>query len=53
MTTLECQVLKLQTELSAQYILHRNEADAKKIVISDLNQLKKSQQVNTVLNTIY
>ena len=47
MSNLECQVAKLQTDLSTQYILYRNEADAKKIVISDLNQLKKSQQVLT------
>ena len=46
MATLESQVSKLQTELSAQYILYRNEADAKKIVISDLNQLRK--QVNWI-----
>ncbi|KAI6646789.1 Translin-associated factor X-interacting protein 1-like [Oopsacas minuta] len=42
--TLEAKVLCLQSELSAQYILYRNEADAKKIAISDLSQLKKTQQ---------
>eukprot|EP00800_Vazella_pourtalesii_P012308 TRINITY_DN290_c0_g4_i4.p1 TRINITY_DN290_c0_g4~~TRINITY_DN290_c0_g4_i4.p1 ORF type:complete len:563 (+),score=155.98 TRINITY_DN290_c0_g4_i4:178-1866(+) len=43
-TSLECKLATIQKELSSQYILYRNEADARKIAISDLSQMKNTQQ---------
>ena len=42
-TSLECKLATIQKELSSQYILYRNEADARKIAISDLSQMKNTQ----------
>jgi hypothetical protein len=42
--TLEAQIGRLQEELGSQYELYRNEADARKLLISDINDLRARQQ---------
>ena len=41
---LHSQVLKLQDELSAQYQMYRDECDARKLLVSDINDLKYQQE---------
>ena len=41
---LHSQVLKLQDELAAQYQLYRDECDARKLLVSDINDLKYQQE---------
>ncbi|KAM4614055.1 translin-associated factor X-interacting protein 1 [Discoglossus pictus] len=43
-SSLKGQVSKLQTDLAEQYRLYRNECDARKLLISDINELKYQQE---------
>lgn len=41
---LETQVEKLQEELAAEYLRYRDECDSKKLLISDINDLRYQQE---------
>ncbi|XP_031561984.1 translin-associated factor X-interacting protein 1-like [Actinia tenebrosa] len=42
--SLQVQVEKLQEELGAEYLRYRNECDARKMLIADINELKYQQE---------
>ncbi|XP_069822055.1 translin-associated factor X-interacting protein 1 [Dendropsophus ebraccatus] len=42
--TLQAQVSKLQEEMEKTYLMYRNECDARKLLISDINELKHQQE---------
>ncbi|XP_075693028.1 translin-associated factor X-interacting protein 1 [Rhinoderma darwinii] len=42
--TLQAQVSKLQEEMEKVYLMYRNECDARKLLISDINELKHQQE---------
>ena len=42
--TLEAQVAKLQDDLSAEYHRYRDESDARKLLVSDINDLRYQQE---------
>lgn len=42
--SLQVQVEKLQEELAAEYLRYRNECDARKMLIADINELKYQQE---------
>ncbi|XP_028391683.1 translin-associated factor X-interacting protein 1-like [Dendronephthya gigantea] len=42
--TLNAQVVKLQQELAAEYLKYRNECDARKMLIADMNDLRAQQE---------
>ena len=43
-TDLQSQVVKLQEELSAEYLKYRDECDARKLLVSDINDLRYQQE---------
>ncbi|XP_075433249.1 translin-associated factor X-interacting protein 1 isoform X3 [Ascaphus truei] len=43
-SSLQAQVSKLQKELAHEYLLYRNECDARKLLIADINELKYQQE---------
>lgn len=52
--TLNAQVVKLQQELAAEYLKYRNECDARKMLIADMNDLRAQQEdasKNSMLET--
>ena len=49
--TLNAQVVKLQHELAAEYLKYRNECDARKMLIADMNDLR-AQQEDTSKNSL-
>ncbi|KAM3920303.1 translin-associated factor X-interacting protein 1 [Leptodactylus fuscus] len=42
--SLQAQVTKLQEEMEKVYLMYRNECDARKLLISDINELKHQQE---------
>ncbi|XP_056382263.1 translin-associated factor X-interacting protein 1 isoform X1 [Hyla sarda] len=42
--SLQAQVSKLQEEIEKTYLMYRNECDARKLLISDINELKHQQE---------
>ncbi|CAJ0939106.1 unnamed protein product [Ranitomeya imitator] len=42
--SLQAQVSKLQEEMEKVYLMYRNECDARKLLISDINELKYQQE---------
>ncbi|KAM4017688.1 translin-associated factor X-interacting protein 1 [Anomaloglossus baeobatrachus] len=42
--SLQTQVAKLQEEMEKVYLMYRNESDARKLLISDINELKYQQE---------
>ncbi|XP_030059525.1 translin-associated factor X-interacting protein 1 [Microcaecilia unicolor] len=42
--SLETQVSKLQSELAEQYMMYRNECDARRLLISDFNEVKQQME---------
>ena len=45
-TALEVQVEKLSEELATEYLKYRDECDARKLLISDINDLRYQQEDN-------
>ncbi|XP_029464678.1 translin-associated factor X-interacting protein 1 [Rhinatrema bivittatum] len=50
--SLEAQVSKLQNELADDYLLYRNECDARKLLITDINELKEQLEEEETTPTI-
>ena len=42
--SLETQVEKLREELAAEYLKYRDECDARKMLVSDINELRYQQE---------
>jgi DNA-binding XRE family transcriptional regulator len=49
---LESQVERLQEELAVEYLLRRDESDARKLLISDMNDLRYQQEDNVARKTV-